>query len=69
MFGAPDVAGWLSCFTLTVATGTAATIAVLGYVWSHLGWQRFTADPDADNTRSVEFWTKVGLKTGETDRG
>ncbi len=42
--------------------GTAATIAVLGFVRNQLGWRRFTVDPDADNTRGVEFWTKVGFK-------
>jgi aminoglycoside 6'-N-acetyltransferase len=42
--------------------GTAATVALVGYVQAHLGWQRFTVDPDADNARGVNFWTKVGFK-------
>ncbi len=42
--------------------GTAATIALLGHVQSRLGWRRFTVDPDADNTRGIEFWTKAGFR-------
>jgi aminoglycoside 6'-N-acetyltransferase len=42
--------------------GTAATIAVIAFVRDQLGWRRLTVDPDADNTRGVEFWTKVGFK-------
>ena len=37
-------------------------MAVLRYVRSYLGWQRFTVDPDVDNIRGVEFWTSVGFK-------
>jgi aminoglycoside 6'-N-acetyltransferase len=43
-------------------TGTAVTTLVIGYVESRLGWRRFTVDPDTDNVRGVEFWTKVGFK-------
>jgi RimJ/RimL family protein N-acetyltransferase len=41
--------------------GTAVVMAVVGYVRSYLGWQRFPVDPDADNIRGVAFWTKVGF--------
>ena len=42
--------------------GTAATIAVVEYVQSQLGWRRFTVDPDAENIRGVRFWTRVGFR-------
>jgi RimJ/RimL family protein N-acetyltransferase len=41
--------------------GTAVVHAVVEFVRTRLGWRRFTVDPDVDNTRGVNFWTKVGF--------
>jgi len=41
--------------------GTAVVHAVVEFVETRLGWRRFTVDPDVDNTRGVNFWTKVGF--------
>jgi RimJ/RimL family protein N-acetyltransferase len=41
--------------------GTAVVDAVVKFVQTRHGWRRFTVDPDVDNTRGVNFWTKVGF--------
>jgi RimJ/RimL family protein N-acetyltransferase len=41
--------------------GTAVVDALATHVRPHLGWQRFTVDPDVTNTRGVHFWKKVGF--------
>lgn len=42
--------------------GTAVVRAVVRFVQTRLGWERFTVDPDGSNTRGVDFWRKVGFQ-------
>jgi RimJ/RimL family protein N-acetyltransferase len=41
--------------------GTVVVRALLDFVQSELGWNRFTVDPDLSNVRGVNFWKKVGF--------
>lgn len=41
--------------------GSAVVRVIAKFVTTHLGWTRFTVDPDVSNERGVNFWTKVGF--------